>query len=88
MTNRRLAERTVNSRRRRRDHRPASAVRAAERTAPLRPQAAEQRSLSRLGIWLAATAICVIGILIYANSFRGAFVLDDEFSIVRNGEIR
>lgn len=37
---------------------------------------------------LPAIALCVIGLAVYANSFQGAFVYDDQFAIVENPNIQ
>ena len=39
-------------------------------------------------VWCAAGLIVVVGAVVYANSFSGAFVLDDEWAIQRNRLLR
>ena len=45
-------------------------------------------SLSRRARWLMSFLVVAAGLLVYHNSFTGAFVFDDEGSILRNPTIR
>jgi len=45
-------------------------------------------ALPRWMIWVAAGLILVVGIVAYANSLAGAFVLDDEFTIQKGHLLR
>ncbi len=40
------------------------------------------------GLWWRAAVILVVGVLTYANSLSGAFILDDQATIVDNHQIR
>ena len=44
-------------------------------------------SSPRRAVWLAAAVLVLLGLAVYANSFRGVFVLDDHHAIVRNDRI-
>ncbi len=55
---------------------------------PARRGPADPARHARSTLWLCATAIVLLGSLAYANSLAGAFVFDDQVSIVENPDIR
>jgi protein O-mannosyl-transferase len=51
-------------------------------------QSPRSRLTSRSRRWWAACALCVITLLVYANSFKSGFVLDNHFFVLEDSRIR